>query len=410
MIYDVIVVGAGAAGIYMADILRTRYPNISLIVLEAKNFIGGRTRMYEFDGQFVPSGAYGVDPNKDDYIIQLLERMGFPSKKSDNNRDDRNRQPYINEVDIMGIMDEIACQVTPDNCHLNTKTFMIEKLGAKAYNDFVITTGYRDFEEECITDTLTHYGMSDNTSRKKLIGVEWNSLWEALAKDINVEYGVVVDSIIKVQNHYGVTSFNRVYYGSRIIIATDILSVKRLLPMFPIYNQVHINPFIRIYGCFNKIGTDIMKEYVKSSVLVASSLQRIIPINHTKGLYMIAYADNANAQMLSYYIVNNKENRNFLETMVADSLSCPSLKGTLQEIRGYYTYPGTHYFSYGGGTVRSDHVLKDSYNNRIQMIYQAQRPLPNVFVIGECLSVRQGWVNGALLSVHSVIEDVMKSF
>jgi hypothetical protein len=409
MTYDVIIIGSGSAGLYMADLLRTHYPKISLLILEAKSFKGGRTYMAEFGNQLVPTGAYGIDPNKDVKMVHLLERMGFPSKISSENPIEHN-EPYITPVDLVTVMNRMASEVTPENCHLNTKTFMIERLGAKAYNDFIVANGFRDFESECITDTINHYGIDDNMPGKSLISVQWNTLWDSLAKDINIEYNVVAQSIIKDGDRYGVTSFNKVYYANRIIIATDISSVKTLLPMMTIYNQVHMQPFIRIYGIFSKKGRNILKKYVKGTVLVASPLQRIIPMNPDSSLYMLAYSDNANSELLSYYIVNDVETRATLEIMVTDSLSCPPLKGTLKEIRGYYKYPGTHYYSYGGGDVRPDHVLEDSFNNRLKMIHEAQRPLPNIWVIGEALSIRQGWTEGALLSVDTVIDDVLNSF
>ena len=409
MIHDIIIVGAGSAGIYVADILRTKYSTISLLILEAKSFKGGRTYMSEFGNQLVPTGAFGIDPVKDVEMVRLLERMGFPPKSSSENPTEHD-EPYITPVDLVAVMNRMASDLTPENCHLNTKTFMIERLGAKAYNNFLVANGFRDFESECITDTINHYGVDDNMPGKTVIGVQWNALWDKLAKDINIEYNVVAQSIIKDGDCYGITSFDRVYYGTRIIIATDISNVKTLLPMMTIYDQVHVQPFIRVYGRFNKRGSAILKEYVKHSVLVASPLQRIIPINPDSGLYEIAYADNAHAELLSYYMVNDAQTRSFLETMVTDSLSCPSLKGALQEIRCYYKCPGTHYFTSGGGSVRRDHVLEDSFQNRLKMLYEAQRPSHNIWIVGECLSIRQGWTVGALMSVNSVIDDILNSF
>lgn len=205
------------------------------------------------------------------------------------------------------------------------------------------------------------------------------------------------------------------YYARDIIIATDILTVKRLLPMYQIYDYIEGQPFIRIYGIFNSRGSSIINKYVKKHTILSSVLQNIIPIGKIKikdkediyGLYLIAYADNGNAQLLSKYMHDDGNNRSVLEDIICKSLGCIDIKGTLISIHGYYTYPGTHYYKYYHDNITGGDILEQSYQNRLNFIHKAQRPENNIFVVGELISMDQGWVEGALSSVEAVIPDLI---
>lgn len=397
--YDVVIIGAGSAGLYLAHNLRSHFSNI--IILETKQYVGGRTRMFEFYDHLVPGGAYGINPSKDTYITALIQSLNIPI----NSHSGSMNYDHIKYVDIMAIMDQMKEKLTPENSHWNTKRFMTTYLGATKYNDFVIAAGYRDFESQCITDTLTHYSMDDNAGVHSFAGIPWNTVWETVAQDLHIEYNVHVQNIIANNNNsYGVVAYNKIFYGTKIILATDILSVKSLLPMCDIYHSIHPQPFIRIYVLFNNEGYNILQSYVKGRTLVATPLQSIYQVKD--GIYHVAYSDNANAELLSDYIVNNEQNKRILETMVAEALSCPSLDGMIMDIMGFYKYPGTHYYTCGQKLASN---LEEALANRMSFIHEAQRPLPNIWVVGEAVGLRQGWVENALGSVEAVLSDIINS-
>ena len=99
-----------------------------------------------------------------------------------------------------------------------------------------------------------------------------------------------------------------------------------------------------------------------------------------------------------------------------------TMRSELLAIKGYYWHIGTlahwdigtHYYS----------PLSDKYKTREEFIREAQHPIPNghnghnghnvpnvpyghnghnVLVVGEVVSLHQGWVNGALESVQAVL-------
>ncbi len=393
MTYDIIIIGAGAAGLYIAHKLHPLVSN--MIILEMKDYVGGRTRMFEFHKQWIPSGAYGIDTDKNTLMVSLLKNVGMKITPNAGGL----TYDHVKYVDIMAVMDELVTKLTPENSHWSTKHFMTTYLGATKYNDFVINASYGDFETACILDTLTHYGMEDNAGNHNFMGVQWNTLWETIAKNLQIEYNTLVSNIITKDNEYGVMTTDNIFYGKRIIVATDILSVKSLFPMLDIYNTIHTQPFIRIYGAFNEKGLSILKKYVKGRTLVSSPLQSIYPV--AGNVYSIAYSDNANASLLSYYIADVKQNKSILEQIITESLGCPSLIHTLLDIVGYYKYPGTHYYTCDPNV--------STFEERMAFIHKGQRPFPNIWVIGEVIGIHQGWVESAVQSAEAVLPDVIAS-
>ena len=125
------------------------------------------------------------------------------------------------------------------------------------------------------------------------------------------------------------------------------------------------------------------------------TLQKILPMS--KGVYMISYADNQHALDLLPHCKNNYEQRQFFCRLLEKSLCLPNNTLELLSIRWYFWENGTHYY-----------LPNTTGMPRPDMIYQLQRPLPGMYVVGEMISMNQGWVEGALDSVKKVIKEVIK--
>jgi hypothetical protein len=142
-----------------------------------------------------------------------------------------------------------------------------------------------------------------------------------------------------------------------------------------------------------------MKSFVPNTMIVPGALHKIIPINPNKGVYMIAYTDNVPAKLLHQYAKNTKYNRDSLARLLEKSIGLPCNTLELENISEYYWSEGTHYFD----------PLRGIYKNRDYFLKSAQHPYENMWVVGEMVSKNQGWVEGALESVETVIGEVLKS-
>lgn len=399
MEYDIIIIGAGLAGLYMAYNIKKKYPRKSFVILESnkRDYIGGRIGNELFYGKEVVVGAGVGRKDTDKLLIKLLKDLHI---KYEEFVVKMNYSKEIkNVIDVRQYLEILRKKYNKSYKNDTFKQFGIKILGKKLYDDFVSSSGYRDYENEDAYETLYHYQMEDNGPGWTALHINWNQLVEKLCEKIgrnNILTSVKVDKLTKLKNCLiEVEGANEKYLGKQVIIATRINSIQKLLPKISLYKEIVGQPFIYIYAKFDVKSSQLMKEIVKNYTIVPSPLQKIIPISDS--VYMIAYADNKNADLLSKYKENVKLNREYFENELETSLGL--LPNTLHiiAIKDYFWPVGTHYYK----------PLKGN-TSRINFIKEAQHPDKDncVLVIGEVVSRRHGWTEGALESVHAVLKDI----
>ena len=310
----------------------------------------------------------------------------------------------ININETMHMLKKEYKDDTP-NKPITFKDFATKYLGTKKYKQFVITSGYSDYEKEDAFDTLYNYGMDDNAGKLIGLSISWKDLVAKLIDKIGpqnikanqnvVQINTMIDLVSKdpvcifdVETKKGV-----VYKCNKIIVATTISSLLHLFPSKSgIYKQIHAQAFLRLYAKFSKSSSEIMKQYIKGYTVVEGPLQKIIPMDPEKGVYMIAYSDNASAIILKEHLENTEANREYFEDLLEKTLGIEEGLLKINALLDFYWTIGTHYYE----------PLK-GYKNRTAFINAAQHPDKNILVVGEVVSKHQGWVEGALESVETVL-------
>ena len=404
--YDIVIIGSGMAGLYAAYNIQKMSPTTSFVILEKykKNWIGGRTSNDVFYGTQVVTGAGVGRKNKDKLLIHLLNELDVPY-------DVFSFKPYYssqidNVLDIKKVIQYLKNEYNKHKRerHVTFREFAKPILGSKLYDDFLVSAGYTDYENEDAFDVIQNYGMDDNACCWKGLYIPWKQLVTTLYNDIGVG---------KIKTSMNVVSINKIrenpcrflvetkegitFESNKVIIATTIDSIRHMLPgasvKNSIYNEIQGQNFLRMYGKFSKKSNEIMKQYVKGYTIVPGPLQKIIPMDATKGVYMIAYSDNLNATFLKKYLEDTPKNRNIYCYLLEKALGIPARSLELAAIKDFYWPIGTHYYT----------PLSSKYANREDFIHQAQHPEKGILVVGEVVSDNQGWTNGALSSVKAVL-------
>ncbi len=418
---DIIIVGSGIAGLYAGyQIKRIAPANTTFLILEKnpKKWMGGRAGNETFYGADVVVGAGVGRKNKDHALIQLLKDTKTPYSEFKSTRNYATFQP----VDIIGIVRELKDAYKKDSSFHQDKTFkqfFVDVLGDDKYKEFVITTGYTDFEHADICETLYHYGMDDNVGGWTALHVPWSDLIERLYDRIggapHFRFSTEVSKIEQRKDSAGTdndakyrfeitTANHKKYYANKVIVATTIHGIRKIVPgassPTSIYQNIKGQPFLIVYAKFDRTSTEIMKKYVQTFTVVQGPLQKLIPMDPDKGVYMVAYTDNQHAIALKSKgaLENTPEVREMYSKWIKKALGIPKDEVPLNitAIRDYYWSDGTHYYT---------PIHPTEYKRRPEFINKAQHPMPGMVVVGEVVSRDQGWVEGALESVDAVFRD-----
>jgi hypothetical protein len=395
--FDIIIIGGGIAGLYAAYQIKKTSPNMRTCILEkqSKKYMGGRTGNDIFKGTSVVTGAGVGRKKKDKLLVELLNEMNITTSEfeaSNSYADTISPQCDVKKT-FLKIKRAYNDSVKPQTF----KEFATKILGESEYRRFVVCSAYGDYENENIYDTLFNYGFNDNYNKWTGLYIPWHDLIDKMVHEIgehNIKFKHSVESITQNGEKYKISTKSENFTCKKLIIATTIDSLLKLLPdQTNIYKQIKGQPFLRTYGKFSKSSISIMKQYLPSTTVVPGPLQRIIPMNPDAGVYMIAYCDNTNAVKLNKLSEDNKESRSKFCKILEISLGIPNGSLKLLAIKNYFWPVGTHYYT----------PLSEEFDNREEFIKIAQRPEKNIRIVGELISTNQGWVEGALESVKSVI-------
>jgi len=413
--YDIIIIGSGIAGLYSAYTIQQLAPNTTFLVLEKykKNWIGGRINNEEFYGTTVVTGA-GIGRKDKDHLLQWLLKelhIKYTDFKLDVNYALDGDPVDVNKVFQM-LKKEYLKGKDEKGLKKTFKQFAKPLLGAKLYERFIETIGYTDYENEDVSQTLYKYGMDDNTGGLNGLYIPWKQLIQILVHKIGTQFIKASNNVTSIQvtdTTSGTTSETLrkyvletdkgvKYYCDKVIIATTITGIQKLLPQllnkteYSMYNYIKGQPFLRLYAKFPKASADIMRQYVPTYTIVSGPLQKIIPMSKEKGVYMIAYSDNANAEMLKDHLENTVKNRLFFAKLLEDTLKIPPNTLQITALLDFYWPIGTHYYS---------PLPKGLTAN--EYIHDVQHPLPDILVVGEVVAANQGWTEGALDSVAKAL-------
>ena len=384
---DVIIIGGGIAGLYTAFQLKLKNPNIKLKVIEASDRLGGRADNIVYENTCIVTGA-GIGRKKKDILLQhLLTFFDFPIHTF------LSKHNYIGEdlKKSKGVywFNKLKKEYKKNPVSCTFKEFATLILGEKKYKTFIEIAGFTDYEKEDVYQTLFCYGFEDNLSDFVGFSVPWKKLIMKLENYIgskNILLNSKVIDVIKNEKSFYVKVNLKSLKCDKVVFATTIETVRKIIK-HPIYDLIEGQPFLRLYGKFDKESSKIMEKYVPYMTMVKGPLQKILPMNKENGVYMISYNDNKCTLKLLPHI----NDLTYLSRLLEKSLELPKNTLTLLSVFPVYWEIGTHY--YKPGFKKTD-------------IFIAQRPMKNVFVVGEMVAKNQGWVEGALESVENIIEEI----
>jgi hypothetical protein len=366
-INNIVIIGAGISSLYSAYLLKKNYPKIKYTIIEKSDECGGRVKMSNLGDVKITTGAYFTRVDKDKTLLKLVKDL------------DIKLDPYVldidysfKESDVNKLVDKLKKALPKyDRSKIKFKEFAKDVLG-KDYDNFINMMGYTDFENADINDTLFNYGLEDNIPGYKVMNLDWSKVIEKLVNFIGKENIVLNTEVKSIKEKNNSFLINSKYECDGVIIGVTINSLKNLLDN-KIYNQIESQEFIKVFAKSKDLD-------VNKYTVVDSELRKIIPVKDD--VYTIAYSDNKDAISLK------SKGTSYFEELLSKDFNKDI---TINSIKKFFWEEGTHYYKPLIG-----------YKSRKEFIKEAQHPKNNIWVVGEVVAERQGWVEGALSSVEKI--------
>jgi protoporphyrinogen oxidase len=383
--YDYIIVGGGIAGLYANWKLTNEKK--SCLLLEREDVLGGRAYETDFHGTQIKMGA-GIMENHNKHLLRLLKKLNIKPNKFKGNFESIPPNNYnINKM-VRMIKEKYSSINTTSYKKMPMKEFLIKYFGKEFTKEFIEHCEYADWLESDVDYFINYYKIDDmRVGPYNALIIQWTDLINRLTLP-NCIVGVEVNKIKEEGNHYIVKTKDNNYRTKYVIMATSLKPLNRLIRMkdWKYSDMIGTVPFVRIY-VWNKQSilkdSDSLPHYFR----VENELQKIIKIN--KNVLMASYSDNKNAK---YWIGINKLPKGKIIKIVQEKLEevLPNNINKIEDIIIVTWDEGVHY--YKPHTLESDKFFE-----------KIAHPMKGVCVVGEVVSKKVGWVEGAIESVDRTI-------
>ncbi len=384
-LYDYIIVGGGIAGLYANYLLSDKYNGL---LLEKHSHFGGRAYEMDFHGSLIKLGA-GIMADHNHELIKLLNQTKFMNIKINRFRstvetyDVKTHKP--SDFNMTAAISKIiaAYKCKSKNHNLTMKQFLVKNFGQKFTNDFILNCEYHDFTKSDVNYFIKYYDIYDMSHDSyDVLLIKWIDLINKLVKK-NCLNNINVLNIYKENNIFHIRTENNIYLCKKIYIATTLkplLKISKNIINIDYKKYIGTVPFVRIY-CYFKNG---YKSDIPHYTIVNNKLQKVIKINDK--ILMASYSDSSNALYWKKIKTLSKANQ---IKIVSKYLSQLNINNKIDDIVIAFWDEGVHYYK--------------PTNNLEKTIKKLSNPEKNVYVIGEMISYKQGWVEGAIQSVNKII-------
>lgn len=401
--YDYIIIGGGIAGLYM-NVLLAQTKKYKTLLVEKNNYLGGRAIETKFHNEYIKLGA-GIAAPHNKNLLSVLDKL----KIKYNTYPATINLLFDTTFDMKNAIKKIIKKYKTlkkennDDIHnLNVEQFIRKYFGDKFFIEYNKIAEYKDYLKSDLEYYIKYYPINDhNPSPYKLISLTWTDLTNKLENIIKkynqkIKLNFTVNTIkLNKNNEYKNNEYkfiiNNKYKTKNIIFAITINNLQNIIDKSNIidikYNKyIGSVPFLRIYT-YHKNGH---KLNIPRYNIIDNAIEKIIVISDK--ILMISYSDNNYAEF--WYKLYNTDKDKLLDKLKELFTKATKQNIEIDDIEFVYWKEGIHYY-YPQKNIKLKNIISNLSN-----------PCDNIYVIGEMLSYKQGWVEGSIESVNRIYKVI----
>ena len=376
--YDLIVVGGGIAGLYMADKYLEKYPNARICVLEKSARLGGRIKTIRDNGSTHYEAGAGRINKRHLRVLKLVKSLGLNLIEIGRASNTEVQSKIISVIKVVKKMPRLeAIKLTfGDACDQVFGKQEKERIrGLFGYNSV--------FDDMNAYDSIHMFKNSFNKEPYFVIKEGYDAVITRLRDKLKHLANIYTDcDVVSISDSSVVTTKDgRMFKGGLVVCAVPRASLLKLFPeaeeKLDSVAPVALN---RMYGFVDP--TWLSQCPVTTT---RDHIRQFIPINPDTGLAMVTYSDTHDAM---YWHKNHTLTNLNAHLKSLFGRNAPVARG----IRNYFWAAGSHFWRPGVSSA--------------QMKKQVMFLKRNVVVVGEAYSGDQGWVEGALSTVDNAIRVI----
>jgi len=413
MIYDIVIVGAGVAGISVALGLQKHFPKLKIAVLERYNVPGGRmwTHSAKVGTQTIhyESGAGRVHSSHK-RCLNLIKQYNLNTIRIESESEWR---PYGAKESEPNYFDATWLEL----CNLFTmlpkttlrthtlRELAIHMLGPEKATQLLDMYPYRAEIEvmsaEASIPIYTQLAKGHFVVLKEGFTTLIKSLVESAEKlGITFVYDIEIQRVELKEDIYNISGIKDKKYvqykSKRAILAAPSKALQKIYPFsadHPLLKHIRMEPLMRVYSVYKDASW-----FPAHKVVTNSPLRYIIPINKAQGLIMSSYLDSRDIEQWPDSTKPENMERFAFKIRSETQILYPNLDIPKA------VYTKAHLWKDG-----CSYWLPGEYNYK-KLSSQALHPMPEthprLHLVGESFSEQQQWIEGALEHAERLIHMI----
>ena len=376
--YDIIIVGAGIAGIYCASILQKTY---KVLLLESNSHAGGRIHTIESPHYEAGAARFNHRHTRLRSLIKKYRLTPIPISSTFQYLE----SPQGPEYFLTTMKKLTHVKRTPHLRNISFYDYCKEKLSSQEATLLMNVFGYRsEFVTMNAYDAIHSFQRDFLKEEYFVVQEGFSTLCDRMLVNVDIRLNTPVHTLVREKDGFKVND-ERCKQVILTIPPTCLYRFPLLTHIFPLLEGIVACPLLRIYAIYHPVWFKGMPRITTSSIL-----RQIIPINDS-GLIMISYVDGDDIQP---FIRNNQLKSNkTIQRIIQKELHRLFPDKTIHEP----SYFSCHYWKIGA------HALLPSYPDPRPKLIQ---PLPGMYLCGEAYSYQQAWIEGALETAHHVVQHI----